>query len=166
MRHSELLISAALMGLSVLFMVYAARLPIGWEAESGPGGGAFPFWLSLVMFLCAAAIFGRELVAGRAGLHHAAKRFFDTDSAAKVAAVAVSLVVCIALIPVLGVYGAAPLMMIFQLRFLGRQAWSTTLILALAAPVVLFLFFEAALRILLPKGWLEPLFIPLYALVF
>ena len=57
MRYSELAISAALMGLSVWFMWHATVLPIGWNGQTGgPGGGAFPFWLSAAMGLAAGAI--------------------------------------------------------------------------------------------------------------
>ncbi len=38
----------------------------------------------------------------------------------------------------------------------------TTLAIAIGLPVVLFFFFDVAMRIVLPKGYLEPLFIPLY----
>jgi hypothetical protein len=39
-------------------------------------------------------------------------------------------------------------------------------VLAVAMPVVLFLFFEIALNITLPKGLTEPLFYPLYDIFF
>jgi putative tricarboxylic transport membrane protein len=61
---------------------------------------------------------------------------------------------------------ALPLFMVWYLRFFGRNSWLLTMILTLATPVVLFFFFEVALRILLPKGITEPLFIPLYATFF
>ena len=38
------------------------------------------------------------------------------------------------------------------------------LFIAIATPVVTFFFFEVALTITLPKGYLEPLFYPLYDL--
>jgi len=38
----------------------------------------------------------------------------------------------------------------------------TSLAIALGAPVATFFFFDVAMRIVLPKGYLEPLFIPLY----
>jgi hypothetical protein len=45
---------------------------------------------------------------------------------------------------------------------MGRHGWLNSLCIALATPVVVFFFFEIALRITLPKGWTEPLFYPLY----
>ncbi len=52
--------------------------------------------------------------------------------------------------------------MIYYIRFLGGHSWGTTLAIALSAPVVTFFFFDVAMRVVLPKGYLEPLFLPLY----
>jgi hypothetical protein len=38
--------------------------------------------------------------------------------------------------------------------------------LAIITPVITFLFFEIALKITLPKGYLEPMFYPIYDLVY
>jgi hypothetical protein len=58
-----------------------------------------------------------------------------------------------------------PLFLFFYVRFLGRHRWLTTGIIALATPVVTFLFFEIALNITLPKGLPvieEKIFYPLF----
>jgi putative tricarboxylic transport membrane protein len=52
--------------------------------------------------------------------------------------------------------------MIYYMKFLGRHSWVLTLIISTALPVICFFFFDIAMRIVLPKGYLEPLFIPLY----
>ncbi len=52
--------------------------------------------------------------------------------------------------------------LIYYIYFLGKHSLVTTLSIAFAAPVVTFFFFDVAMRIVLPKGYLEPLFIPLY----
>ncbi len=63
-------------------------------------------------------------------------------------------------------YGAVVLFLFFHLRFVGEHSWILTAILALNAPIVMFLFFEVALTITLPKGQTEPLFYPIYNLFF
>ncbi len=159
---ADSLIALGLMALAIYFMVHAARLPIGWDAARGPGGGAFPFWLSLIIFLAAGGILVRSvLLEGRPK-----QDFFDRDMLPSVIGATVALAVTIALMPVIGTYLALPLFMVWYLRFFGRNGWLLTAILALATPVVLFFFFEVALRILLPKGLTEPLFIPLYRTFF
>jgi len=74
--------------------------------------------------------------------------------------------VFIGLIHVIGFYGAIPVFLIYYIRFLGRHSWGATLAISLPAPVVTFLFFDIAMRIVLPKGYLEPLFLPLYDFFF
>ena len=77
-----------------------------------------------------------------------------------------SLAVMIALIHWIGVYGSIPLFLIYYVRFLGGHACRKTLIIALAAPVLTFLFFEVALKITLPKGVTVPLFYPIFDLLY
>jgi hypothetical protein len=79
-----------------------------------------------------------------------------------VAAVAGALIVTVALFSFIGVYGALPLFLIFYIRFMGKHSWGLTAALTVGIPVVTFYFFEITLKIILPKGITEPLFIPLY----
>ena len=62
----------------------------------------------------------------------------------------------------IGIYGALPIFLVFYLRFLGKHSWFLTITLAVLIPVVIFYFFEITLKIILPKGITEPLFLPLY----
>ena len=59
-------------------------------------------------------------------------------------------------------YGAIFLFLIYYVRVLGRHSWPGTMTIAVITPIVTFFFFDIAMRIVLPKGYLEPLFIPLY----
>ena len=52
--------------------------------------------------------------------------------------------------------------LLYYIRFLGNHSWTKSVSIALSVPVVCFFFFDIAMRIVLPKGYLEPLFIPLY----
>lgn len=160
MRSAELSIAAALMGLSIFFMIYAVALPIGWVPEAGPGGGAFPFWLSAIMFLCAGAIFVRTLSTQSTG------PFFDPQTSRSVAVVSLAILVTIAVMAWAGTYVALTLFLLFYLRIYGRHGWTVVVPITAMTPVVLFFFFEVTLKILLPKGITEPLFFPLYAMFF
>ena len=80
--------------------------------------------------------------------------------------VAVALIVTVGLFSFLGIYGALPLFLIFYLRFMGKHSWTLTGTLAILIPVVIFYFFEIILKIILPKGLTEPLFLPLYKLLY
>lgn len=158
MLVADRVIALALMGLSVYFMVYAMELPIGWNGQTGgPGGGAFPFWLSAVMFLCAAGVLLRSL--GKTD----SSRFFDSETIRSVFAVAIALIVTIAAIPYAGSYLAIIGFLLWYLAIFGRHSWKVVVPLLICTPIFLFFFFEVTLRILLPKGWTEPWFLPLYA---
>ena len=67
---------------------------------------------------------------------------------------------------IIGLYFSMMLFLTFYLRVLGRHTWQLTVVLALATPTFLFFFFEGALVIPLPKGYSEPLFYPLYELIY
>jgi len=83
-----------------------------------------------------------------------------------VASVTAALVITVGLFSFIGIYGALPLFLIFYLRFLGKHSWRLTALLAVSIPVVIFFFFEITLKIILPKGITEPLFLPLYKIFF
>ncbi len=163
MLTADRVIAIAIIGLSLYFMGHALALPIGWNGETGgPGGGAFPFWLSLVMALCAAGILIRSFNVEDTG----APFFVDADSIRPVGEVAIALTATIAATPFIGAYAAIMLFLVWYLRVFGGHGWTLTLILTTATPVFLFFFFEVTLKILLPKGWTEPFFLPLYATFF
>lgn len=162
MLVADRVIALALMALSAYFMWHATVLPIGWNGVTGgPGGGAFPFWLSAVMMLASAAILLRSF---RIPVNTAA--FFDRSMLRPVLSVIAALIVTIAIMQVAGAYVALPLFLFWYLRIFGGHSWRLTGILTMATPVFLFFFFEVTLRILLPKGVTEPLFYPLYAMFF
>jgi hypothetical protein len=161
MRVAELVMALVMAVFSIYLMWKSAELPIGWLPGEGPGGGAFPFWLSLGMLLCCVSIVLRWIT--RASPPSQSTAPFMTKGTLKwFLLVAGSLTAMIALIHVIGVYGAVPLFLIFYLRFLGRHSWATTCALAVCTPVVAFFFFEIGLKKTLPKGFTEPLFYPLY----
>ncbi len=153
----------------VIFSLYlmwkSAELPIGWLPGEGPGGGAFPFWLSAGMLICSLWVILRWI--GKTSPPSRSTVPYMDKQASKLFLIgAGSLAVMIGSIHIIGVYGAIPLFLIFYMRFLGRHSWGTTGALAVTMPVVTFLFFEIALTITLPKGLTEPLFYPLYDFFF
>ena len=162
MLVADRVIAIAIMALSAYFMWHATVLPIGWNGMTGgPGGGAFPFWLSLLMLLSAAGVLVRSLMQEPSSQH-----FFDSKMLKSVILVVVALFATIAMIPVLGAYVAIPAFIFWYIRIYGQHGWLLTACLVVATPVFLFFFFEVTLKILLPKGVTEPLFFPLYAMFF
>lgn len=163
MRRADLLVGVILMLFSAYTAIKSTELPIGWIKGYGPGGGAFPFWLSLGMLVCTVLVVARNLLGTSPEARSDATFFVDAEGRRLVGTVAGSLTVMVALVsgiyvfgvpilPAVGIYVAVPVFMIFYMRYLGRHSWLTTLLIATATPVVTFLFFEKLLVILLPKG--------------
>ena len=80
MRRAELIMAVVLAIFSAYLMWKSAELPIGWIPDEGPGGGAFPFWLSAGMLLSSLWIilrwFRRVTPQSRSS-----EPFFDSQSA-------------------------------------------------------------------------------------
>ncbi len=160
-RTAELLM-AILMGVfSIYLMVKSAELPIGWIEKEGPGGGSWPFWLATIMLISCVGIL-YNWFRRKGPIATSTKVYIEAHVLGDVGAVAGSLIITVGLFSVIGIYGALPLFLIFYVRFLGKHPWPLTVTLAVLIPVVIFYFFEITLKIILPKGITEPLFIPLY----
>lgn len=153
---------AVLMGVfSVYLMQKSAELPIWWIRGSGPGGGSWPFWLAAIMLITCFMILW-NWYNKTSPVAASEEVYMDDRTLLDVGQVTIALIVTVALFYVIGVYGALPLFMIFYVRFFGRNSWPMTILFAVLTPVICFFFFEIALKIILPKGYTEPLFYPLY----
>ena len=164
-RTAELLMAILMGAFSIYLMVKSAELPIGWIDEEGPGGGTWPFWLATIMLIsCGGILF--NWIRKKGDIATSTKTYIEAHVLGDVAAVAGALIVTVGLFSFIGVYGALPLFLVFYIRFLGKHSWPLTATLAVLIPVVTFYFFEITLKIILPKGITEPLFLPLYKLFF
>jgi len=161
MRKAELVMAIVMAVFSLYLMWKSAELPIGWIPEKGPGGGAFPFWLSASMLLCCLWMIVRW-VRRTSPPSQSTESFMTPRTLKMFLLVAGSLTVMIGLIHVIGVYGSLPLFLIFYIRYLGGHSWAIAGSLAFCAPIAAFFFFEIALRKTLPKGFTEEWFYPLY----
>lgn len=166
-RTAELLMAIIMGLLSIGLMWKSAELPIGWERGTGPGGGAWPFWLSAVMLACCGWILYRWWRRITPESRSTAE-FMDRNTRRINFITVGSLVALMVMTHIVGIYVAILLFLAFYLRFVGRHSWLLTGILSVASPVFLFFFFEALLKILLPKGLsvFEPLYYPLYQFIY
>ena len=161
MRRAEIVTAVILALLSIYFMYKSAELPIGYLPGEGPGGGFWPFWLSLGMLISCVWIMVNWW-RRKSPQSQSREVYLDSYGVKMLVLVGGGVTVFIGLIHVIGIYGAVPVFLIYYIRFLGRHSWIATVSIAAAVPVVTFFFFDVAMRIVLPKGYLEPLFIPLY----
>ncbi len=161
MRMAELVMGLVMGVFSLYLMWKSAELPVGWITGEGPGGGAWPFWLAAGMLVCCIAIVIRW--AKRLTPESRSEEVFMDSRTIKLFVLnAGALTVMIGLFHIVGAYGAIPVFLIFYLRFMGGHSRRLTGIFAAVTPVVTFLFFEIALQKTLPKGYTEPLFLPIF----
>ena len=161
MRRAEIVAAVLLALLSIYFMWKSAELPIGYLPDEGPGGGFWPFWLSFGMLISTIWIIF-NWIRKKSPQSRSTEVYLDSYGIKMLLLVGGGVAVFIGAIHVVGFYGAIPLFLIYYIRFLGRHSWRMTVSIAAVVPVVTFFFFDVAMRIVLPKGYLEPLFIPLY----
>ena len=65
-----------------------------------------------------------------------------------------------------GIYASLTVFLLFYVKFVGRHSWVTSIALTIGIPVFIFVLFEWALKIPLPKSITEPLFYPIYDLMY
>ncbi len=158
MRRAELIMAVVMALFSAYLMWKSAELPVGWIPRSGPGGGAFPFWLGAGMLVCCLWIIVRW-VRRTSPPSRSTEPYMDSRSLQLFLIGAGSLTAMIGLIHLVGVYVSVPLYLIFYLRWVGHHPWPLTGSVGAITPVVTFFLFEIGLKIELPKGYAGDLFL-------
>lgn len=172
MRRADI-IGAVFLGFLSLSLMWKSGEAPSWNSDiarfdnigliegEGPGSGFWPFWLSGVMFLCCIWI-AWNWYRKTSPLSRSDEPFLDAYAKRMLILVGGGLLGFLASIHIVGFYGGMFLFLTYYLGFLGRHSIVQTLAVSSIFPVVSFFFFDVAMRIVLPKGYLEPLFIPLY----
>lgn len=164
-RTAELLMAILLALFSIGLMVKSTELNIGWVRGLGPGAGAWPFWLSAGMLVCCLWTVVRWY-RGTTPESRSTDVFVSFQGMRVVTPALLALLGLLIGTHIIGVYFSIALFMVFFVRIMGRHSWVTTVSLMVGTPVVLFMFFEWALKVSLPKGYSEPLFYPIYDLMY
>jgi hypothetical protein len=165
-RNAEVTTSVVLILVSMVLMYKSADgLAIGWIPGEGPGSGAWPFGLSAIMLLSSVAIFIRAWLRVTPQ-SRSEETFMDRFTVKIVGITVLALSVLLLATHFVGLYIGLFAFLFFYLRILGKHSLTTSTVLTLAIPVVVFVFFEYLLIIPLPKGISEPLFYPIYDLMY
>lgn len=167
MRVGEIFTAGILALLSIYFMWKSTELPIGYIAGTGPGGGAWPFWLSAIMLLCC----GWTAVNWWRGLTPASQSdepVLDSYGWRTLIFVGGGIIGFVTLISIISMYGAIAVFLFYYLWFLGRHGLLLSLTMSLVTPIALFFFFEGAMRITMPSGlpFTDPVFNVLYDIIY
>lgn len=167
MRVGEIFTAGFLALFSIYLMWKSAELPVGYIAGKGPGGGAWPFWLSGIMFLSCVWI-AFNWWRGRTPASQSDEPVLDSYGWRSLFLVGGGLIVFVVLISIISMYGAVAVFLFYYTWFLGRHSLALSLSLSLIAPVALFFFFEGAMRITMPSGmsFTDPVFNFLYEIIY
>ena len=164
-RTAEIVMAVLMALLSAAFMIKSAELNIGWVPERGPGSGAWPFWLATGMLICCLLSilrwFRRATPESRS-----TEPFIPSTALTMILLTVGALAILLLLTQWIGIYFGLILFLLFYVKFMGNHGWLLSLAITIAVPVVVFCLFEWALTISLPKGISEPLFYPIYDLIY
>lgn len=164
-RTAELVMAIATALISIAFMWKSAELAIGWVPEKGPGSGFWPFWLSAGMLLASLATLVRwfRKITPESRSHEI---YISRGALYVVGISAAAILFLLIATHFIGIYISLLAFLFFYLRIVGRHSWRVTLPLTIGVPVFIFCLFEWALKIPLPKAVSEPLFYPIYDLIY
>jgi putative tricarboxylic transport membrane protein len=152
-RTVDIVTSVVLLAFAALLAFDNWRTGMSWDA-TGPQAGYFPFYLSLI--LAGASLYGivRELLRR----HAESEAFVRRAQLYRVLQVfAPTLAFCI-LMQWLGLYVASFLLIAGFMALVGRIAWWKSLLTGFVFSAAMFVTFEIAFDVLMPKGPLEALF--------
>jgi hypothetical protein len=165
-RTAELVAGIALMLVSIALMYKSTDgLSIWWVPGSGPGSGAWPFWLSTIMLLSCISIVVRWFMRVTPQSRSEAV-FIDAGALRMIGMTVIALAALLLGTYYIGLYLSLFGFLFFYLRILGRHSWAASIALTVAIPVFIFGFFEYLMTIPMPKGISEPLFYPIYDLIY
>jgi cell division protein FtsW (lipid II flippase) len=129
------------------------RTGIRWES-TGPQAGYFPFYVSLIM--AGACLYG--LVAEFVKRRQADPPFVRRQQFGRVLQVLVPSLVFVAATQWLGLYVSSFLLIAGFMRWVGKLRWWVSLVTALVFAAAMFVTFEIAFDVIMPKGPLEAAF--------
>ena len=159
MRRGEFITAGIMAVLSIYMMWKSTELDIGYIRGEGPGGGAWPFWLSGIMLICTALI-AINAVRRTSPPSRSTAPVLDAEGRKIIIQVFGGIFGFVALVGIISMYGAMMVFLFYYLWFLGRHTLKLSLTISIATPVIFFFFFEALMRVTLPKGmaFTEPFF--------
>jgi hypothetical protein len=152
-RTVEIVVSLLLVALAITLGIDNYRTGIGWDS-TGPQAGYFPFYLSVI--LAGASLYG--LAATLLARGAASETFVTRAQLRRVLLVFVpTLLFCFG-VQYLGIYVASFVLIAGFMRGVGKIAWWKSLLTAVLFTVIMFVTFDIAFDVIMPKGPLEAAF--------
>ncbi len=150
-RAVDIAVSVLLLAVAGLLAFDNWRTGMSWDA-TGPQAGYFPFYLSLI--LAGASVYGivKELAA------RASEPFVRREQLQRVLQVLVPTIAFCVLMQWLGLYVASFVLIAGFMIWVGRIAVWKSVVTALVFSLAMFVTFDIAFDVIMPKGPLEALF--------
>ena len=152
-RTVEVVVYLLLIALAMLLGFDNWRSGMGW-AKDGPQSGYVPFYLCVI--LAGASVYG--LGAALLRQRPDDDTFVTRDQLRRVMQVFVPTFLFVALTQWLGIYVASFLLVTGFMRLIGRIALWKSLLTSFLFALIMFLTFEVAFDVIMPKGPIEALF--------
>jgi len=149
-RAVNVAVSLLLIALAALMGFDNWRTGISWAPE-GPEAGYFPFYLSVI--LAGASLYG--LIAAFVKRSQDSGTFVTRDQMRRVMQVFVPTLLFCFFTQWLGLYLASFLLIAGFMVFIGHIAWWKSLLTAFLFSMLMFITFEIAFDVIMPKGPLE-----------
>jgi putative tricarboxylic transport membrane protein len=152
-RTVDVVVSILLLALALLLAFDNWRTGISWDS-TGPQAGYFPFYLAVILAAACLYGLGKEFLARR----QSAETFVTRAQFRRVIQVFVPTLLFCLLTQWLGLYVASFLLVAGFMMFVGRIAAWKAVLTALVFSLAMFVTFDIAFDVIMPKGPLEALF--------
>ncbi|MDN4986732.1 tripartite tricarboxylate transporter TctB family protein [Bradyrhizobium sp. WYCCWR 13022] len=152
-RTVEIIVCLLLLALAATLGYDNWRTGASWDS-TGPEAGYFPFYLSLV--LAGGSLYG--LISALLARRGAVETFVTRAQARRVMAVFVPTLLFCLVTQFLGLYVASFLLISGFMRLVGKIALWKSLLTALLFTAIMFVTFDIAFDVIMPKGPLEAAF--------
>ena len=149
----EIITCLLLLALAAILGADNWRTGASWDS-TGPEPGYFPFYLSIV--LGGASLYG--LIVALLARRGSAETFVTRAQARRVMAVFVPTLLFCLVTQFLGLYVASFLLIAGFMRFVGKIALWKSLLTAFLFTAIMFVTFDIAFDVIMPKGPLEAAF--------
>jgi putative tricarboxylic transport membrane protein len=150
-RTVEIAASLVLLAFAGVMAFDNWRTGMGW-APDGPKAGYFPFYLSVI--LAGASVY---MLAGALRRSGVGKGFVSRAQLRRVLQMFVPTALFCLATQLLGLYVASLLLVAGFMRFVGRISWWKSIVTSLVFAGSMFLIFNVAFDVIMPKGPLEAL---------
>jgi hypothetical protein len=146
----EIVVSLLLLALAALLAYDNWQTGIEWDS-TGPQPGYFPFYLSVI--LGGASLYG--LIAALFSPNAKTETFVTRAQLRRVMLVFVPTALFCLATQFLGIYVASFVLISGFMRFVGKIAWWKSLVTAIVFTAIMFVTFDVAFDVIMPKGPLE-----------